>query len=180
MIQFICNYIKNDSIGILSNAHLAWADQEKAGICSQKCLAIAEKISICLDFAKNGKTAFLRREERPLQYPDFMEKGSHKATYRSDHALGILYRTCRSLEAAVGRLGHRHVDPGRCHALAVPGWEKYRESALQALMYYNANLRRILNQYGIGSEGEVLACMVNIFDTYHRRPIRQAEHGGAH
>ncbi|KAH7944548.1 hypothetical protein HPB52_021365 [Rhipicephalus sanguineus] len=167
MIQFLCNYIKNDSIGILSNAHLAWADQEKEGIHSQKCLAIAEKISICLDFAKNGKTAFLRREERPMLYPDFMEKGSHKTTYRSDRALGVLYRTCRSLEAAVGRLGHRHVDPGRCQALAVPGWEEYRESATQALTDYNTNLRRILNQYGIGSEGEVMACMVNTFDTYH-------------
>ncbi|KAL1474155.1 hypothetical protein MTO96_038195 [Rhipicephalus appendiculatus] len=133
MIQFICNYIKNDSIGILSNAHLAWADQEKEGIHSQKCLAIAEKISVCLDFAKNGKTAFLRRDERPMLYPDFMEKGSHKTTYRSDRALGVLYRTCRSLEAAVGRLGHRHVDPGRCQALAVPGWEEYRESATKAL-----------------------------------------------
>ncbi|XP_075725741.1 uncharacterized protein LOC119179556 isoform X4 [Rhipicephalus microplus] len=167
MIQFICNYIKNDSIGILSNAHLAWADQEKEGIYSQKCLAIAEKISICLDFAKNGKTAYLRRDERPMLYPDFMEKGSHKTTYRSDRALGVLYRTCRSLEAAVGRLGHRHVDPGRCQALAIPGWEEYRESAAQALTDYNTNLRRILNQYGIGSEGEVMACMVNTFDAYH-------------
>ncbi|KAH6930134.1 hypothetical protein HPB50_010396 [Hyalomma asiaticum] len=167
MIQFMCNYIKNDSIGILSNAHLAWADQEREGIHSQKCLSIAEKISICLDFAKNGKIAYLKRDERPHLYPDFMEKGSHKTTYRSDRALGVLYRTCRSLEAAVGNLGHRHVDPGRCRALAVPGWEDYRESALQALAEYNANLLRILNQYGIGSEGEVMACMVNTFDTYH-------------
>nr|XP_050023600.1 uncharacterized protein LOC126517839 [Dermacentor andersoni]XP_054920510.1 uncharacterized protein LOC126517839 [Dermacentor andersoni] len=167
MIKFICNYIKNDSIGILSNAHLAWADQEQEGIHSPRCLAIAEKISICLDFAKNGQTAFLRRDERPAFYPDFMEKGSHKTTYRSDRALGALYRTCRSLEAAVGRLGHRHIDPSRCQALAVPGWEDYRESAMQALTDYNANIRRILSQYGIGSEGEVMACMVNTFDTYH-------------
>ncbi|KAL1418122.1 hypothetical protein MTO96_026140 [Rhipicephalus appendiculatus] len=167
MIQFICNYIKNDSIGVLSSAHLAWADQEQEGIHSQKCLDIAEKISVCLDFAKNGQLAFLRRDERPVFYPDFMEKGSHKTTYRSDRALGVLYRTCRSLEAAVGRLGLRHVDPGRCQALAVPGWEDYRESAMQALSDYNTNLRRILNQYGIGSEGEVMACMVSTFDTYH-------------
>ncbi|KAH6920715.1 hypothetical protein HPB50_028297 [Hyalomma asiaticum] len=167
MIQFMCNYIKNDSIGILSNAHLAWADQEREAIHSQKCLSIAEKISICLDFAKNGKIAHLKRGERPHLYPDFMEKGSHKTTYRSDRALGVLYCTCRSLEAAVGNLGHWHVDPGRCQALAVPGWEGYRESVLQALAEYNANLRRILNQYGIGSEGEVMACMVNTFDTYH-------------
>ncbi|XP_077499924.1 uncharacterized protein LOC144110727 isoform X2 [Amblyomma americanum] len=167
MIQFLCNYIKNDSIGILSNAHLAWADQEREGIYSRRCLALAEKISVCLDFAKNGRTAFLRRDERPPLYPDFMEKGSHKITYRSDRALGVLYRTCRSLEAAVGRLGHRHVDPGRCHALVVPGWEEYRDSALRALNEYNASLRRILIQYGIASEGEVMACMVNTFDAYH-------------
>ncbi|XP_077549800.1 uncharacterized protein LOC144162939 [Haemaphysalis longicornis] len=167
MIKFVCNYIKNDSIGILSNAHLAWADQELEGIFSARCLSIAEKISVCLDFAKNGRTAFLRREERPLIYPDFMEKGTHKTTYRSNRALGLLYRTCRSLEAAIGNLGHRHVEGGRCRALVVPGWEEYRDSAQSALTEYNANLRRILNQYGISSEGEVMACMVNTFDTYH-------------
>lgn len=167
MIQFLCNYIKNDSIGILSNAHLAWADQEPEGIHSRRCLTIAEKISICLDFAKNGRKAYLRREERPMVYPDFMEKGSHKVSYRSDRVLGFLYRTCRSLEAAVGRLGHRHIDAGRCLALAVPGWERYRDSALAALAEYNVRLRRILNQYGISSEGEVMTCMVNTFDTYH-------------
>ncbi|EEC05952.1 RNA-directed RNA polymerase, putative, partial [Ixodes scapularis] len=151
MIQFLCNYIKNDSIGILSNAHLAWADQEEEGIYSRRCLAIAEKISICLDFAKSGRTAYLRREERPMFYPDFMEKGSHKISYRSDRVLGLLYRTCRSLEAAVGSLGHRHVDAGRCLALDVPGWQRYESAALAALADYNTRLRRILNQYGIAS-----------------------------
>ncbi|XP_037560761.1 uncharacterized protein LOC119439287 isoform X1 [Dermacentor silvarum] len=153
MIKFFCNYIKNDSIGILSNAHVAWADQEPGGIHSPRCLAIAEEISICLDFAKNGQTAFLWRDECPLKF--FMEKGSHKTTYWSDRALGVLYRMCRSLEAAVGRLGHRHVDPGRCRALAVPGWENYRELAIQALADCNSKIRRILSQYGIGSECEV-------------------------
>ncbi|XP_075732623.1 uncharacterized protein LOC142775165 [Rhipicephalus microplus] len=167
MIQFICNYIKNDSIGIFANTYLAWADKETEGIYSQKCLAIAEKISVCLDFTKNGKTAYLRRDERPMLYPGFMEKGSHKTTCRSDRALVVLCRTCRSLEAAVGRLGHRHVDPGRCQALAIPGWEEYRKSAAQALTDYNTNLRRVLNQYGIGSEGEVMACVVNTFNAYH-------------
>ncbi|KAH7979171.1 hypothetical protein HPB49_008562 [Dermacentor silvarum] len=127
----------------------------------------AKKISICLDFAKNGQTAFLRHDERPLLYSDFMEKGSHKTTYRSDLALGVFYRTCRSLEAAVDRLGHQHVDPGRCRALAVPGRENYRESVIQALTDYNSNFRRILSQYVIGSVGEVMACMVNTFDIYH-------------
>ncbi|CAN8004352.1 unnamed protein product [Ixodes hexagonus] len=167
MIQFLCNYIKNDSIGILSNAHLAWADQEEEGIYSRRCLTIAEKISICLDFAKSGRTAYLRREERPVFYPDFMEKGSHKISYRSDRVLGVLYRTCRSLEAAVGSLGHRHVDAGRCLALAVPGWQRYESAALAALAEYNTRLRRILNQYGIASEGEAMACMVTTYDTYH-------------
>ncbi|KAH7977914.1 hypothetical protein HPB49_003941 [Dermacentor silvarum] len=99
----------NDSIRILSNAETA---------------------SISLDFVKNGQTPYLRRGKRPLLYPDFMEKGSHKTTHRP---LGVLYRTCRSLEAAVGRLGHRHVNSGRCRALTLPGWEDYRESAFQAL-----------------------------------------------
>lgn len=65
MIRFVCNYIKNDAIGLLSNAHLAWADIEKEGIFSSKCCQIAEKLPLCLDFAKTGQTAFLRRSEKP-------------------------------------------------------------------------------------------------------------------
>ncbi|KAH7978572.1 hypothetical protein HPB49_005937 [Dermacentor silvarum] len=169
MIKFFWNCIKNDSIGILSNAQLAWADQEPGGIHSPRCFAIAEKISICLDFAKNGQTAFLRRDERPLLYPHFMEKDSHKTTYRSDRVLGVVYRMCRSLETVVGRLGHLHVDPGHCRALTMPGWENYRESVIQALTDYNSNIRRILSQYGIGSEGDVTKFLTettrNIFYT---------------
>lgn len=165
MIKFICDYIKNDSIGVLSNAHLAWADQEPDGIYSPRCLSIAEKVSICLDFAKNGRTAYLRREERPTMYPDFMEKGDHKMSYRSDRALGQLYRACRSLEAAVGMVGRCHTEV--VTVLAVPGWECYQDAAEAAYRSYSFQLRQLLDQYGIDSEGEALACAVNTFDRYH-------------
>ncbi|XP_064477373.1 uncharacterized protein LOC135391172 [Ornithodoros turicata] len=165
MIKFLCDYIKNDAIGVLSNAHLAWADQEPDGIYSPRCLSIAEKVSTCLDFAKTGRTAFLRRDERPVMYPDFMEKGDHKMSYRSNRALGQLYRACRSLEAAVGMSGRCHT--GSVAALEVPGWERYRSSANAALEQYNFQLSRILRQYGMNSEGEAMAGAINLFDHYH-------------
>ncbi|XP_064476714.1 uncharacterized protein LOC135390766 isoform X2 [Ornithodoros turicata] len=168
MIRFLCNYIKNDSIGLLSNAHLAWADQEEEGIFSKKCCQIAEKIPLCLDFAKTGQTAFLKRDEKPRMYPDFMEKGGNKNTYRSNRVLGHLYRACRSLESAVSHMGFHSDGPRYCPLLEYPGWQRYEEEAKEALQLYNARLKRILNQYCIESEGEIMSGVINSYGRYNQ------------
>lgn len=168
MIRFMCNYIKNDSIGLLSNAHLAWADQEEEGIFSKKCFQIAEKIPLCLDFAKTGQTAFLKRDEKPRMYPDFMEKGGNKNTYRSNRVLGHLYRACRSLESVVSHIGSHSDGPRYCPMLEYPGWQRYAEEAKEALELYNCRLKRILNQYGIESEGEIMSGVINSYGRYNQ------------
>lgn len=45
------------------------------------CLKLAEKVSICLDFAKTGRLTDLEPGERAKKYPDFMEKQDHKPSY---------------------------------------------------------------------------------------------------
>lgn len=163
MIQFICNYIKNDAIGVMSSAHLAWADQLPDGIFSQCCLRLADKISMCLDFAKTGAPSRLEKKEKPRVFPDFMEKGSHKNTYQSKRILGQLYRLLRSLEAVVSTDFRSHFVDSDCqHALfEFAGWEEHRDAAEKSLDYYASEVGRILNQYGIKSEGEVVTGLVN-------------------
>ena len=51
------------------------------GIYSAKCLKLAEKVSMCLDFAKTGRLTELEAYERVQLFPDFMEKQDHKRTY---------------------------------------------------------------------------------------------------
>ncbi|CAN8010599.1 unnamed protein product [Ixodes pacificus] len=176
MIQFVCNYIKNDNVGIMSNAHLAWADKEDDGIFSKRCLKIAQKISTCLDFAKTGETASLDREEKPLQYPDFMEKGGFKDTYRSQHVLGHLYRLHRSLEAVVStNFQNRAADGDGNHALfEYPGWKDHEESAQTALAVYGSRMEQILRQHGIKTEGEVVSGIINSVSDYNKSKTDKA------
>uniref|UniRef100_A0A1E1X720 RNA-dependent RNA polymerase n=1 Tax=Amblyomma aureolatum TaxID=187763 RepID=A0A1E1X720_9ACAR len=163
MIQFICNYVKNDNIGVMSNAHLAWADQLEDGIFSDRCLKIADKISVCLDFAKTGAASHLDKQEKPPLYPDFMEKGCHKNTYRSKRILGQLYRLHRSLEAVVSTDFQNHFVESDCQSklFEYPGWQDFKDSAERALVEYALQMQRILDQHGIRSEGEVVAGLVN-------------------
>ncbi|XP_077499515.1 uncharacterized protein LOC144110476 isoform X2 [Amblyomma americanum] len=163
MIQFICNYIKNDNIGVMSNAHLAWADQLPDGIFSDCCLKIADKISVCLDFAKTGAASHLDKQAKPPLYPDFMEKGCHKNTYRSKRILGQLYRLHRSLEAVVSTDFQNHFVESDCQSklFEYTGWQDYKDSAERSLDKYALKMQRILDQHGIRSEGEVVAGLVN-------------------
>ena len=96
MIDFLQNYIKNDHVGAIASAHLAHADRE--GIFSPICKSIANKFSISVDFAKNGSSQHLDRNERPIEYPDFMEN-TIRETYKSKNALGKMYRVCKDFES---------------------------------------------------------------------------------
>ena len=158
--NFFCNYIGNDIIGIISNAHLAWADQ--AGIGSEKCLALVGKASKALDFAKTGDAADLYPNEKPEKFPDFMEKGDHKHSYQSQRTLGILYRTVRQIMAVNDTMLSR----GSLNPLEVPGWQMYKERAQAALRRYNERLAHIMEQHGIVSEGEVFSGVIGTINTF--------------
>ncbi|XP_028966489.1 RNA-dependent RNA polymerase 2 [Galendromus occidentalis] len=158
--NFFCNYIGNDIIGIISNAHLAWADQ--AGIASEKCLALVGKASKALDFAKTGDAADLYPNEKPEKFPDFMEKGDHKHSYQSQKALGILYRTVRQIMAVNDTM----LSKGNIAPLEVPGWQMFRERAQAALQRYNERLAHIMEQHGVVSEGEVFSGVIGTVNTF--------------
>lgn len=169
MIEFVCNYIKNDNVGVMSNAHLAWADGHEDGIFSKQCMQIARKISTCLDFAKTGETSYLTKDEKPMQYPDFMEKGSSKDTYRSKRVLGHLYRLRRSLEAVVSTDFQARVEEvdNDCSLFAYPGWEDYAADAEKLRAGYAVQMERIRRQYSIKSEGEVVAGLIHSTSRYN-------------
>lgn len=162
MIQFICKYILNDSVGIMSSAHMAWADNPDFGIFSSRCTRIARKISTCLDFAKTGESSFLEGQEKPQDYPDFMEKGSSKDTYRSKRILGQLYRIHRSLNASISTDFQGPLVEGDAHRalFEYPGWKKYEAHAEKAKKVYMVEMEHILRQYGIKSEGEVVTGLI--------------------
>ncbi|UYV64752.1 hypothetical protein LAZ67_3001852, partial [Cordylochernes scorpioides] len=165
MADFFCTYIQKDCVGTLANAHLVWADYLSEGIFSKKCMRIARSYSISVDFAKTGVAAEITRGERPHTYPDFMEKNKEKNTYLSVKALGELFRNCRRLEACLEFTEcdvKFEPDPSLIH----PDWEKYRETAEQALRAYSTLVQSNLNHYGIESEGELMSGSVLKYSKY--------------
>lgn len=166
IIRFLCEYILNDSVGIMSNAHLAWADQSLCGIFSSTCLRLAEKISVCLDFAKTGISAALTKEERPQKYPDFMHKRGSKSTYRSVRVLGELFRLN---EALVGSCSLAFTATDFHIALfEYPGWQKHRSAAEDAMSTYEWMMQKILDQHGIESEAEVVTGVISSVSRYNK------------
>ncbi|XP_054711040.1 uncharacterized protein LOC129220635 [Uloborus diversus] len=174
MIDFIRTYIKNDNIGVLANAHLAWADIHPEGIFSKVCMKIAEKYPMVLDFAKSGTTCHLTYQEKPKQYPDFMEKGAANNSYKSKKALGLLYRTTRNLEACVSKIDtlEQPVVPDKF--LEYPGWEEYKDSADSHRKEYSKRFKNILKKYGIQNEAEALTSYVGKVNDYNENRYEKA------
>lgn len=98
MQEHFANHIVNDTLGIIDNSHLAFADQEPDMARSHKCLQLAELHATAVDFSKTGVAAEIPLELHPKRYPDFMEK-EDKETYESTRVLGKLYRSVQ--EAAL-------------------------------------------------------------------------------
>lgn len=83
------NYLKNDMLGQIANAHLAWTDSSDPS--SDMCTELAWLHSVAVDFAKTGVPADMPLDLRPRRWPDFMDKPP-KYTYRSEKILGQLFR----------------------------------------------------------------------------------------
>lgn len=166
MISFTCNYIKNDNIGLMSNAHLAWADQLPDGIFSQRCLSLAKKIATSLDFAKTGIPARMDKIDRVYKYPEFMEKTGTKDTYRSSRVLGQLYRLNRGLVTSgfCKCVEHRV----RASVFEYPEWQRHEHAARLSKALYTELLSQILSRYGITSEAEVVTGLLSNLSPYHK------------
>ncbi|KAL1415111.1 hypothetical protein MTO96_006902 [Rhipicephalus appendiculatus] len=143
MAVFISDYILNDNVGVMSNAHLALADK------------IEEGVPVFPLFWKGTKD--------PEEYPDFMDKGGHKNTYRSARVLGHLYRFQRFLESVVSSNFSSHlVDSGsNIKLLELCGWKRYQFIVEELLAAHESDMDRILKQYGIKNEAEIVSGYIN-------------------
>ncbi|XP_067121767.1 uncharacterized protein [Centruroides vittatus] len=163
MVDFFLKFIRESEIGIIANAHLAWTDIEYDGIFSEKCIKIAEKHARSLDFGKTGINETLSSDEVVQVYPDFFDKKLEKDTYRSTKILGQLYRCSKVvqlgfkefIESEEDKTAYIHyiLDPD----LVYPGNELYIKSAKKAYKKYKNEVDRMLTQYGIQTEAELLS-----------------------
>ncbi len=115
---------------------------------------------MAVDFAKNGESApQLTRELRPQEYPHYMEKRDKKSR-RSETILGILYDKieCYNTELYINvqeEINATSSFPYK-HFL-IDGNNGYMQDANIMKSEYDRDVKRIMRQYGIIHEVEVVS-----------------------
>lgn len=157
--EYFTNYIVNDSLGIIANAHTAFADKEALKAMSEPCVELARKFSIAVDFPKTGVPAEIPSNLRPREYPDFMEKPD-KPSYESRNVIGKLFREVKdiaprtsSIRSFTSDVARRCYDPD----MEVDGFEDYIDDAFYYKSNYDYKLGNLMEYYGIKTEAELLS-----------------------
>ncbi|XP_061173523.1 uncharacterized protein LOC133182687 [Saccostrea echinata] len=159
IVDFLVNYIKNDNLGIIAEAHLARSDSEQEGIFSDCCLELAEMYSEVVDCLKTGKRPQICKDVRPQQYPDFMVKRD-EIQYHSSRILGKLFRQCQLLQQNI--LREKTSDLIVDEDLALLPTEKECMHAILQRNIYNDKLLRIMNTYGLKDEPAAITGLIQV------------------
>ncbi|KAH9613434.1 hypothetical protein KSS87_004358 [Heliosperma pusillum] len=159
VMEYFANYIINDSLGIISNAHTAFADRQVEKAMSSQCIELAKLFSIAVDFPKTGVPAVIPQNLYVKDFPDFMEKPD-KPTYESTNVIGKLFREVkeRSPQALPIReftreMAKRSYDPDMEHE----GFEDHVADASFHKSQYDYRLGNLMDYYGIKTEAEILS-----------------------
>ena len=175
--EYFTNYIVNDSLGIIANAHTVFADKERQKARSQPCIELARLFSIAVDFPKTGVPAKIPRHLRVKEYPDFMEKPD-KTTYVSERVIGKLFREVKdiaprtsSIKSFTREVARRSYDPD----MEVDGFEDYIDDAFDFKSLYDYKLGNLMDYYGIKTEAEILSgSIMNMSKSFDRRKDAEA------
>jgi RNA-dependent RNA polymerase len=156
--EFFVKYMVNDSLGVISNAHVVHADSQPAMARSIECQELAKLVSIAVDFPKTGVPAIIPHNLRPRKYPDFMGKPD-KDTYRSERVLGKLFRQVRGayLEKSPSEVPREDIEQAFDANMIVPGYEEFTDLAKYQKNTYDRKLIGLMNQYGIETEAEAVS-----------------------
>ncbi|XP_033739419.1 uncharacterized protein LOC117326802 [Pecten maximus] len=158
--NFISEYIRNDQLGVIANAHVVHADLKN--IFCPECITLSKKHSDAVDFPKTGVVPEMTADLRCEKYPDFMMK-SDKPRYTSNGVLGKLYRQCRSLEQAHNRTYDLDLLQSATvvdTTLRYPGYETYLDSARLSYDMYNEKILQLMSLYGIETEAEIVTGII--------------------
>ena len=157
--EYFTNYIVNDSLGIIANAHTAFAGKEPSKAMSAPCVELAKLFSIAVDFPKTGIPAIIPQHLHVKDYPDFMEKPD-KPTYESLNVIGKLFREVKdiapktsSIKSFTAEVASWSYDPD----MEVDGYEDFIDDAFYYKTNYDFKLGNMMDYYGIKTEAEILS-----------------------
>ncbi|XP_024194700.1 RNA-dependent RNA polymerase 1 [Rosa chinensis] len=157
--EHFVNYILNDSLGRIANAHTVFADREHDKAMSRPCIELAKLHSIAVDFPKTGVPAVRPEELYVKEYPDFMEK-TDKSTYLSSNVIGQLFREVKNIaphDSCITSFTHQVATKSYDPDMEVDGFEDYLEDAFYYKGNYDYKLGNLLDYYGIKTEAEILS-----------------------
>lgn len=156
--QYFTNYIINDTLGIISNAHTVFADREPKKAYSEPCIELAKLFSIAVDFPKTGIPAEIPPNLYVSEYPDFMEKPD-KSSYTSEGVIGKLFRAVKDylppgyqIRSFTKDLARKSYDPD----MEVTGFMDYIDDAIALKDNYDFKLGNLMEYYGMKNEAELL------------------------
>jgi hypothetical protein len=138
VINYFAEYTNLNSLGLIGDAHLAFADKDGAN--SIRCLKLAEKFSKAVDAPKTGEKVTLDDNETPKEFPHFMGKRKNKS-YPSKKILGQLYD--KANEYISKRIKRKSIN-GIFYDedMKLKNWENY---AFLALIYYRDYFTDLVN-----------------------------------
>lgn len=150
--RFMVDFIANDQLGSIANAHVAHVDQRPLGVCDPLCMQLAKIFSLAVDFPKTGFVASLPVEARVSAYPDFMQK-SERPSYVSNKVIGKMFRKTRSICQSHDAKVEVAIDP----AYIVNGHEAFLDEARSLYARYVQQVARILCIYGVREEAHLFS-----------------------
>lgn len=154
IIDFLFEFIRKDSVGRISNAHLALSDVMPSGCKDEICKELAKEFSLAVDFPKTGKEPQMPEAAKRIpKYPDFMEKHPSE-TYESQKVLGIMYRKCKEI-ALNTRLSDIKIKIDLNPSLVLPGHEKYLTDAVELYEKYRYEIECLLSRFDMTLECEL-------------------------
>ncbi|KAL6003376.1 multidrug resistance protein [Asimina triloba] len=159
MEEYFTNYMVNDSLGIIANAHTAFADKELAMANSDACKELAQLFSIAVDFPKTGIPAEIPPHLHVKDYPDFMEK-PNKPTYESQRVIGKLYRAVKDKAPETSQIRSFTIEVARKsydRDMEMEGFEDYIDDACWFKDQYDFKLGNLMDHYGIKTEAEIVS-----------------------
>uniref|UniRef100_A0A914GYY0 RNA-directed RNA polymerase n=1 Tax=Globodera rostochiensis TaxID=31243 RepID=A0A914GYY0_GLORO len=168
MASFFVKYLKNDSVGQISNSHLANSDLY--GIDCDVCTTIAKKHSQAVDFPKTGvPPAQLTNQwnepvdlppEKYERTPDFMGKMANEPCYVSTRLNAQLYRRIKALsDFLLNTISDESVRLPDMDKLlfSLEEHQEYIELAAEHYQKYAYSISNLMDSYGIQCEGELFS-----------------------
>lgn len=158
LIDFYINSIRDDILGIASNAHLALCDKSEQGSFDENAKKLARICSKQVDSLRAASDLALVRQYAPKEYPDFMQSRD-KPLYPSTGVLGKMYRRCKTLMVSTTSENARPSIP-RDEEYLVRGYETYLAGAETVYRQYKLRLTALLQMSGATSEAELFTGMI--------------------